>query len=330
MAGGAIKIVISAIAGNSFITIIKFIGWGFSKSPSLLAEAIHSFADTLNQILLLIGLKQSNAGSTREHPTGSGGVRYIWNLISAVGVFFLGFGVTAYHGMHALVSGHYEVGPLSWIGIGVLIVAFIIEFYVFLAAYKEVNSQRGDRGYLQFIEESDDPTLVAVLLEDGVAVLGVIFALVGITLGQIFQSALFDIFASLAIALLLGVMAVMLAFINGKLLVGKSAPVHKEDEIKSFIEGLASVDKVVSLSTQIIGAGKVRLSLEVELQGELIIDQSALIDDAKKIAEGARPIKILHKSNERMLRLTGSAINKIELSIQDKFSEISIIDFEIN
>ena len=92
MAGSGIKIVVSAIAGNSFITVIKFIGWFFSQSPSLLAEAIHSVADTLNQILLLIGLKQSEAESSREHPLGVGEARYLWNLISAVGIFFLGFG----------------------------------------------------------------------------------------------------------------------------------------------------------------------------------------------------------------------------------------------
>jgi zinc transporter 9 len=106
MAGSGVKVVIAAVAGNSFITVIKFIGWFFSRSPSLLAESIHSLADTFNQILLLIGMNQSHKKATRDLPTGSGNARYLWNLISAVGIFFLGFGITAYHGLHALFEGH--------------------------------------------------------------------------------------------------------------------------------------------------------------------------------------------------------------------------------
>ncbi len=330
MAGGGVKVVVSAIAGNGFITIIKFIGWFFSQSPSLLAEAVHSLADTFNQILLLIGLKHSEKGPTRDNPLGAGEARYLWNLISAVGIFFLGFGITAYHGLHSLVSGHYEVGPISWLGIGVLIVSFIIEYYVLVQAYREVNLQKGSRGYVQFFKESDDPTIVAMLLEDGVAVLGVLLALTGIILGQVFQSALFDIFASLVIALLLGFMAIALGIINSKLLIGKSITVHKESEVKSFIESLIEINSVKTITTQIIGANQVRLSIEVELNADAIMDQQAISDDVKEIEKGESVTKILHKSNERMVRIAGTVINDVELQIQDKYPEFTIIDFEIN
>jgi zinc transporter 9 len=330
MAGSGTKVVVSAIAGNSFITVIKFIGWVFSQSPSLLAEAIHSLADTSNQILLLIGLKKSGESSTREHPTGTGGARYLWNLISAVGIFFIGFGVTFYHGIHSLMSGHYEVGPISYIGVGVLTISLIVEAYVLKQAYVEVKLQKGKQTFLNFFKESDDPTLVAVLLEDGVAVLGVLFALSGIFLGQIFQSALFDIFASIGIALLLGFMAIALAFINSKLLIGKSLSVHKEDEVKSFIEGLSEVKYIERLSTKITGAGQVRLSIEIELNPQEVMDFISLEDDAKKIISGEPAQKILLKSNQRMLRLAGRVINNLELKIQGEFPEITLIDFELN
>jgi zinc transporter 9 len=330
MAGSGTKVVVQAIAGNSFITVIKFIGWFFSMSPSLLAEAIHSFADTLNQILLLVGLKQSNTQATREHPTGTGGARYLWNLISAVGIFFIGFGVTFYHGIHSLMAGHYEVGPVSYLGIGVLIVSLIVEAYVLKQAHVEVKKQKGNKSYLTFFKESDDPTLVAILLEDGVAVLGVLFALMGIGLGQIFQSALFDIFASIGIALLLGFMAVALAFINSKLLIGKSLTIHKESVIKTYIEELDEIKHIENLSTKITGAGQVRLSLEIELNAQSIIDPNVLEDDVTKIESGESAHKVILKSNERILRSAGMAINNLELKIQKEFPEINIIDFELN
>jgi zinc transporter 9 len=330
MAGSGVRVVVSAIAGNSFITVIKFIGWFVSQSPSLLAEAIHSLADTLNQILLFIGLKTSQKEPTRDMPTGSGGSRYLWNLISAVGIFFLGFGVTAFHGMHGLISGHYDPRPISWIGIGVLIVSLIIEMYVLNQAYKEVKIQKGNRGFVGFFKESDDPTIVAVLLEDGVAVLGVLMALMGIILGHIFGNALFDIIASLIIALLLGFLAIALGVINSRLLIGKSVTIHKEEEFRGFLETLDQISRIETLSTKIIGAGKVRLSIEVELNGDALIDQHALVSDIKSIETGADAAKILHNSNKRMVRITGNTINEIELKIVEKFPEVSIIDFEVN
>ena len=330
MSSGGLKVVVSAIAGNSFITVIKFIGWFFSQSPSLLAESIHSLADTLNQILLFVGLKKSKGGPTRDFPTGKGGARYLWNLISAVGMFFIGFGVTAFHGFHALLSGHYEVGPISWIGIGVLVISFIIEFIVLSQAYKEVKRLKQSRTFYEYFLESDDPTVIAVLLEDGVAVLGVSFALLGIGLGQVFQSAIFDIIASLFIALLLGLMAVLLALVNGKLLMGRSATTHKEDEISSFIQALPEVERIESLTTKIIGASNMRLSLEIEIYGHLLIPQNVLEQDKKKIEEGADIMKVLTRSSERMVRVTGERINQIEQKIRINFPEITLIDLEIH
>jgi zinc transporter 9 len=330
MAGGGTKVVAQAIAGNLFITIIKFVGWFFSQSPSMLAEAIHSLADTFNQVLLFVGIKQAKKKASRAYSTGLGGASYVWNLVSAVGVFFIGFGVTFYHGMHSLLLGNFEVGNISWLAIAILVIAFIIEFYVLLGAFKEVNRQRNGLPMLDFFKETDDPTVIAVLLEDGVAVLGVLLALIGICLGQVFGSAIFDIIVSLVISFLLAFLGIALGIINGKLLMGKSVAVHKESEIKIFVESLKQVDQVNSLSTKIIGTGKVRLSLEIELHGEKIIDKSAVVLDVKKLEGGENPTKILMKASERMVRLTGYHINQMENQIQAKFPEITLIDLEIN
>ena len=327
--GNGVKVVLTAVIGNLFITVIKFIGWFFSSSPSLLAEAIHSLADTFNQILLFIGMKQSNKKYSRDLPTGSGGARYLWNLISAVGIFFIGFGVTFYHGIHSLLQGHFEVGPISYVGIIVLTVSFIIEFYVLIGAYKEVKLQKGNRDYLTFIKESDDPTIVAVLLEDGVAVLGVVLALIGIIMGQVFQNSLFDIIVSLIISFLLALLAVLLGVMNSKLLIGKSLSVHKEEQINKFILNQPEIDKVLKLSTRVLGAGQVRLSLEVEIHGESIIDYKMLDLESQDIKNGANPAKVLVKSSERMVRITGNVVNELQKRIHSEFPELSIIDFEI-
>jgi len=114
---GSVKVVVTAIVVNFFVTLAKAIGWFISPSPSMLAEAIHSFADTANQLLVYLGIKISKKGPTREFPEGYGQARYLWNLISASGIFFIGFGVTVYHGVSALISPHHDE-PISY-GIGV-------------------------------------------------------------------------------------------------------------------------------------------------------------------------------------------------------------------
>ena len=328
MAGGGTKVVVQAIGGNTFITIIKFIGYFISGSPSLLAEGVHSLADTFNQVLILIGIKQSNQVTKEGLPTGRGNARYVWNLVSAVGIFFMGFGVTFYHGMHALLSPSHA-STVGWIGISILIISFIIEFWVFIQALKEVNSMRGERSLMTFLQQSDDPSLVAILLEDGVAVLGVVLALMGILLGNLFHSPMFDIAASLIIAFLMAFMAIALGIMNSKLLIGKSMTKERESDLRHFVEKLKGVKNVSQFSTQIIGAGKVRLSLELEFNASEIIDMSSLEEDAKAIADGETVQKILLKTSERMVRLSGRHINELELEIQKAFPEVALIDFEL-
>ena len=328
--GEGVKVILYAVIGNGFITIIKFIGWAVSASPSLLAEAIHSLADTLNQILLFVGIKQSKKEASDILPTGSGNARYMWNLISAVGIFFLGFGLTFYHGIHALLEGDYSVGPVNWIAIGVLIVAFIIEYYVLLQAWREVQKNKGSKTYAQFIQDNDNPAVLAVLLEDGIAVIGVVLALGGIVLGQIFGNALFDIIASIIISILLAILAVLLGIMNSRLLLGKSLSTPQEDAIKKFILDRPEVERIEDFSTKILGAGQVRLSVGIELIGEKIIDFDALKNDIKKLEGGDAPLRVLTKSSGRMVRLTGETINHLERSIQEKFPQVLVIDFEVN
>ncbi len=330
MATGGTKVVVQAIAGNAFITIIKFFGFFITASPSMMAEAVHSLADTFNQVLLLIGLKQSSKKASRDYSTGMGGASYVWNLVSAVGVFFIGFGVTFYHGMHSLLAPTQNLSPISWIAIGILVISFIIEFYVLMGAYKEVEKTRGTLSYLEFFGQSDDPALLAVLLEDGAAVLGVTLALIGLVLGHLTGSPIFDAIVSLIISFLMAFLAISLGIINGKLLMGKSVTQEREEEMKVFIESFPEISIVKDLKTKIIGTGNIRLTLEVELLGENIIDYALLKHDAEKIEKGESAHRILLKSSERMVRTTGHAINQMEIKIHNQFPEVTLIDLEVD
>lgn len=328
--GSGTKVVMQAVVGNGFITIIKFAGYILTNSPSMLAEAVHSFADTLNQILLFIGIKQSKRKAGREYSTGMGSASYVWNLISAVGIFFLGFGITFYHGMHSLFDENHTLAPVSWIAIAILVISFAIEFYVLVGAYRAVKIKKGNLSLVQFFRESDDPALLAVLLEDGVAVLGVLLALIAIIFGQVFQSTVFDSVIALIISMLLAFLAIALGIINGKLLIGRSATIDKEQDIHKFISSLDQVIKIESIKTKIIGAGLVRLSLEIELRGEAIIDQASIANDVKKLEQGEPPTRVLFKASERMVRLTGSHINDIEQKVRERFPSVALIDLEVH
>jgi len=329
---GTIKVVLSAIIGNGIITVLKFIAWAVTFSPSMLAEAIHSFADTSNQLLLFVGLKHSDAQASEEHPFGYGSASYVWNLISAMGIFFVGFGVTTYHGVHSLLHlGEYTGESWSLLPIGVFVLAFIIEGYVFMIAFVSAKKDKKQLSWSEYMRKGDDPAKVAVLLEDGVAVFGVVVALVGIFLSHLFQTNLPDAIASIVIGVLLGVLAVMLVRANARLLMGASAGAMQDEKIRSFLEEHAFVEKISSLKTEILGPRRLRLTVEVEFHGEQMINRDQIIKDAERIRSGDEdPLPILVSTSERMVRTMGKQINEIEHDLRQKFPSLDVIELEVN
>ncbi len=324
------KAVVSAIIGNALITIVKLIGWMATSSPSMAAEAVHSLADTCNQILLFVGIKQGSRGPTREFPMGRGRARYVWNLISAIGIFFIGFGVTFYHGFLTLLYPHTNP-RVGLIGIGVLLFSLVVEGYVFFVALKSVREEKGEASFIQYLRESDDPTIIGVLFEDGIAVLGILLALAGIYLTNYANSPLPDSVASIMISFLLGLMAVGLAYINGRLLVGVAAPKADEEEIRRFVEEQPLVEKVISLQTTVLGPDQLRLSIEIEFHGGYLIDREAIGRDAESIRNGEEdPMPILVDTVERTVRIIGNEINSMEKKLRQKFPSLTIIELEVN
>ena len=327
----SIRAVLVAIFGNGLVTIAKFSAWLVTHSPSMLAEAVHSLADTSNQILLLIGIRHSSGRATKEFPFGKGRARYIWNLISAVGIFFVGFGFTVWHGIEALLATQ----PTDPISTGletflVLLLALAIEGYTLFVALRSVNEARGEMGFWEFARHGDDPTGVAVLLEDSIAVLGVLTAFVCIGLSHYFDSRVPDAIGAIIIGSLLGVMAVSLAIANGRILMGRAMSVDREVEIREYLESLPAIERVTSLKTAVLAPGNVRLAAEIEFHGSAFIDRVLIERDADRIREGEEAAPVLYETAERMVRVMGREMNRLEMQIRAKFPEISYIDLEVN
>jgi len=205
-----------SIATNTAIAASKGFGWLVTGSPTLFAETIHSLADVGNQVLLKVGEVRGRAGPDRFHPFGRGQEKYFWALVSAVSVFFVGCGINIYHGVHAWLNpGRSE--PFTPLVVGLLLIALALESWTFMVAFKEIGGARGLR------ENRDNVTVLAVLLEDAVALLGIVLTLivagVSIVAGPHPE---FDALVAIVVGVLLGAMALFLAALNRRLLIDTS------------------------------------------------------------------------------------------------------------
>jgi zinc transporter 9 len=205
-----------SIATNSAIAVSKGFGWFVTGSPTLFAETIHSLADVGNQLLLKVGEVRARGGPDRLHPFGRGQEKFFWALVSAVSVFFVGCGINLYHGAHALMDPQI-VGAFTPLVIGLLLFALALESWTFMVAFKEIGGIRGVR------ENRNNVTVLAVLLEDAVALLGILLTLLVAGVSMIAgPRPEFDALIAIAVGLLLGVMALFLAALNRRLLIDTS------------------------------------------------------------------------------------------------------------
>ena len=268
MAQGSKFAVSAAIVGNSTVMAAKFVAFLFTGSAAMLSESLHSLADTINQILLMVGIVRSGRTADHRHPFGYGAERAIWALMSAVGIFFLGAGVTVYHGVNTLLDPHPLEG-LGW-AVVVLAVSFVIEAYVLGIAFRAVRSEAGGRPLLPFIREEADPTGVAVLLEDLAACLGILLAAAGIIATHVTGSSTYDALASISIGILLGCVAIFLIARNRDLLVGPAIPPEARRRIEEIIEQNPAVERIVRLRTRVLDPQTYRVAADLEFEGEVL------------------------------------------------------------
>ncbi|MGI8895848.1 MAG: cation diffusion facilitator family transporter [Casimicrobiaceae bacterium] len=205
-----------SIATNSAIATAKGFGWFVTGSPTLFAETVHSLADVGNQILLKVGEVRGKGGPDHLHPFGRGQEKFFWALVSAVSVFFIGCGINLYHGIHSLTAS-VAVEPFTPLIIGLLLFSLALESYTLVVAYKEIGGLKGLR------ENRSNTTVFAVVLEDAVALLGILLTLLVAGVSFVWgPHAGFDASVAIAVGVLLGLMAVWLAALNRRLLIDTS------------------------------------------------------------------------------------------------------------
>lgn len=326
MAGSGRGAVFLACAGNGALTVLKFGAYLFSGSGAMLSEAIHSAADTMNQLLLYVGIKRSLKPATTRYPYGYGVERYFFALLSAIGIFFLGCGVTIYHGVEGLLHPR-EIQPDFWT-YAVLAISFIVEGFVLWAAWKSVLERKGEQPFWRFVRTSSDPTLLAVLFEDLVACLGVLVAAAGIAISAWTGNSIFDALSSILIGVMLGVVAIALGYRNRELILGPAMPPDREQEIVAFLEGLETVTSVQRVKTRLVAAGRFRLVAEVDYDGHVLARRELEWFRTELQREGANPDRVAEQYGERVVDSLAREIDRIEKELTDRFPDLAWTDLE--
>ena len=277
---GSRRAVIAALFANAGIAVAKFAGAAITGSSAMLAEGIHSVADTTNQGMLLYGGRRSKRAPTPEHPFGFGRERYFWAFMVALVLFSLGGLFAIYKGVEKLQHPH-EVESPEW-AIGILAVGVVIEFFAVRVAFREANHMRGRSSIFQFLRRSKNPEIPVILLEDIGAISGLFIAIIGISLAVVTGEPRFDAAATLLIGLLLVTIAIFLAMELKSLLIGESASARDQETIRGAIEGAANVVRLIHMQTQHLGPDELLVAAKIEFEAELT---TAALSDAINAAE---------------------------------------------
>lgn len=286
--GGGSRAIVAAFLANMGIAVAKFIGFIVTGSSSMLAESIHSVADSGNQALLVLGNKRAARERDAEHPFGHGRERYFWAFVVALVLFTLGAVFSLYEGIHKLQ--HPELLESAQWAIGILLVAIALEAFSFRTAIHESNLIRGRQGWATFIRRSRAPELPVVLLEDFGALIGLTLALLGVGLTVLTDDPMWDAIGTICIGTLLAVIAVVLAVEMKSLLMGETATVEDEAKILDAIGSAPAVVGVIYVRTQHLGPDDILVGAKLDLDHALSVAGIAdAIDDVERRIREAVP-----------------------------------------
>jgi zinc transporter 9 len=332
MAGNSKASVIAGVSANALITIAKFVGFFVSGSAALLSEAIHSVADTGNQSLLLLGLARSQRPPDPSHPYGYARDRFFWGLVSALGIFFLGAGVTLYHGIHGLMDPH--VVHHTWLTWAVLGASLCIEGWAGLVALRGVrkDAKAAGMGFFRYLREGRDPTIFAVLLEDTAAVIGVIMAALCIVLGEITGSAFWDPLASLLVGILLAVVAIVLVMQNRQFLTIRAVDSDVQDRIKKLMEAQDTVASIGGFRAVMLGVDTFHVSAGVRFKGDKLAARVLADTDLAAVRAAASDDTQLRawaaSYSQRLAEEMGREVDDIERKVREVFPAAERIQLE--
>ncbi len=287
MKADSIKVVIFAFLANLSIAAAKFIVSFITHSSALLSEAIHSLADTGNQILLLIGLKRSLKKEDKIHPFGYNREQYFWSFLVAVMLFLLGGLYSLSEGIKKLVHSHKIEEP--WVAIGVLLFSLIAEGFSFLKAKKEIHKSRKNSSLIELLKNCYKAELLVVFFEDSAAITGITIALISTLLYILTKNSIFDSIGSILIGMLLIIVSIGLGAKMKSLIVGRAAPSYIIKNIVDILESTEGIEKVAQVKTMVLGSDSILAAIEVIFKDGLDIDY---IDD--KIKEIEKRIKSKH------------------------------------
>jgi cation diffusion facilitator family transporter len=294
---GGTKAVVAALTANIFIAVTKFGAWVLTGASSMLAEAIHSVADSGNQVLLLVGGKRATREATPEHPFGYGRERYVFGFIVSVVLFSVGGLFALYEAYHKYEEVHAHEpnqlleGPWWWVPLVVLTAAIIAETFSFRTAIVESNKVRGKQSWSRFIRSAKAPELPVILLEDLAALLGLIFALFGVGMTLLTRNGYFDVIGTAAIGLLLVLVAITLAIETKSLLLGEAASVDSVHKIEQALTGSQGVERVIHMKTLHLGPEEVLVAAKIAVdRGESASAVAEIINRAEVNIRTAEPM----------------------------------------
>ncbi|MEU8070554.1 MULTISPECIES: cation diffusion facilitator family transporter [unclassified Micromonospora] len=261
-ANGGTKAIVAALAANLGIAVTKFIAFALTGSSSMLAESIHSVADSGNQGLLLLGGRRAKRQATPQHPFGYGRERYIYAFIVAIVLFSLG-GLFALYEAYHKASDPHPIENWQWVPVAVLVAAIVMEGFSFRTAIKESNLIRGNQSWVRFIRRAKAPELPVVLLEDFGALVGLVFALFGVGMTLITGNGMWDAAGTAMIGVLLVVIAVTLAVETKSLLLGEGAEQGELTKIEQAVTSGPEVERIIHMKTLYLGPEELMVAAKI-------------------------------------------------------------------
>jgi solute carrier family 30 (zinc transporter), member 9 len=314
--------------------VAKFAAFAATGSGAMLSEGVHSLADVLNQGLLALGIRQSRLPADAEHPYGYGRERFIWALVSAVGIFFLGCGVSVYHGIMSLLHPHgIEAVDVAF---AVLALSFVIEGATLVVAVRAVRANARDAGvtFRHYLLHGSDPMGVAVVLEDAAAVLGVCIAAACIGLGVLTGAPYWDAIGAILIGLLMGAVAIFLARRNRELLIGQSMEPASKARILAVLNASPVVEEILDVKATVVDANSVRFKAEIEFDGAVIarrfLDRTDLDEELKGLRTRADLEAFLVRFGDHVVEALGDEIDVLEDQIRAAEPAATHVDLEAN
>lgn len=287
-ASGGSKAVIAALIANLSIAVMKFIAFGITRSSSMLAEGVHSLADSGNQVLLLVGGKRAKRAANAAHPFGYGRDRYFYSFLVALVLFTVGGMFAVYEGIEKIRHPH-ELDK-AWVAIVVLLGAIIAESFSLRTAVREANHVRSGESWYEFIRRAKSPELPVVLLEDVAALTGLVLALFGVSMALITGDPVWDGIGTIAIGFLLLVVAIVLIVETKSLLLGEGASATVLDAVTAAIVG-PGVERIIHLRTLHLGPEELLVAAKIAMPaGSTLAEVATAINDAEARIRAAAPV----------------------------------------